>query len=130
MARAGKVCSTDRCPVLLPAGQSGKCDGCKAEAEARRGTAGERGYDRQHRAGFRRRVLVRDPLCVCTDTGHKHHGAQCLAPSRHADHHPVDRRTLVLRGQNPNDPRHGRGLCGPCHSAHTAAEQPGGWAIR
>lgn len=127
MVRAGKVCSTPGCPTIV---NSGRCDTCIAAADARRGTAAQRGYTSRGHGSFRRLVLARDPLCVCTDTTHQGHGPECLAPSRHADHWPVDRRTLVLRGQNPDDPRHGRGLCGPCHSAHTAAEQPGGWNAR
>lgn len=121
--RALKTCSTPGCPELVTAG---RCDTCKAKAEAERGTAAQRGYDSRHRRAFRRAVLAKQPLCVCTTIGHGH-GVQCLRPSRHADHHPVDRRTLELRGENPNDPKHGRGLCGACHSWHTSQDQPGGW---
>ncbi|SBT64236.1 5-methylcytosine-specific restriction enzyme A [Micromonospora sediminicola] len=131
MPRAWKVCSGpgpdgSGCVEAVP---SGRCPGCVARAEAARGTAGERGYDHRHRRHFRRRVLRKEPLCVCTDRGHGH-GHQCLRPSRHADHWPRDRRDLVAAGDDPNDPARGRGLCGPCHGKHTAAEQPGGWNQR
>jgi 5-methylcytosine-specific restriction protein A len=45
----------------------------------------------------------------------------------HADHWPLSRRQLAAQGMNPNDPKHGRGLCTPCHSRETARDQPGGW---
>ena len=44
-----------------------------------------------------------------------------------ADHWPMDRRTLVLRGEDPSHPKWGRGLCKPCHAVETAHLQPGGW---
>lgn len=118
-----RVCSTPRCPEFS---QGGKCAGCRAEAEQRRGTARQRGYGRQHEQRFRPIVLARDPTCVCTDEGHGH-GSPCGKPSVHADHWPLSRRELVVAGEDPNDPRHGRGLCTSCHSSSTAREQPGGW---
>lgn len=127
MPRALTVCTTKGCLSLVP---HGRCDDCKRKSEAQRGSASQRGYGSHHRRAFRRAVLVKHPLCVCTDTSHDNHGAQCLRPSQHADHWPVDRRTLELRGENPNEPKHGRGLCGPCHSKHTSSEQPGGWNQR
>lgn len=95
----------------------GKCDGCQAEAEQRRGSASSRGYGHQHRTRFRAAVLARDVTCVLC-----HH-----APAVHADHHPRSRRELVDAGLDPDDPKRGRGLCGPCHSSETARHQPGGW---
>lgn len=124
MVRALTVCNTHGCPTLVP---RGRCDECKRKAEAQRGTASQRGYGSRHRRTFRRAVLLKHPLCVCTDDTHTNHGAECLRPSKHADHWPVDRRTLEAQGENPYDPKHGRGLCSSCHSQHTAAEQPGGW---
>jgi 5-methylcytosine-specific restriction protein A len=108
-------CNVPGCPTLT---QSSRCDDCEQEADARRGTAGQRGYSGRGHARFRRLVLRRDRTCVLCHA----------APSTQADHHPVDRRTLVRRGQNPNDPSFGRGLCTPCHSKETAKHQPGGWA--
>lgn len=121
--RALKVCSVVGCPELVA---TGRCDPHRAEAEARRGTSQARGYGRQHAERFRRGVLAREPLCVCTTTEHRH-GSPCLAPASIADHHPLSRRELVDAQLDPNDPQHGRGLCGSCHSTETAHDQPGGW---
>lgn len=126
MPRALKTCPTPGCPELVPAG---RCTACAAKAEARRGTARQRGYDGTHERRFRTGVLRRDPLCVCEDQAHDH-GTQCLRPSIHADHHPRSRRELADAGLDPNDPHHGRGLCPSCHSKHTATAQPGGWNAR
>ena len=124
MTRAFKTCSTPNCPELVPVGTS-RCSTCQAQAEQRRGTSTQRGYDHTHRARFRRGVLRRDPLCVCTD---QHgHGPQCLAPSTVADHWPMDKRELRSRGLDEHDPAYGRGLCKACHDHHTAHAQPGGW---
>jgi len=123
MPRALKVCPTPHCPNLV---QKGRCPACIAAAEAKRGTARDRGYDRTHERRFRTGVLRRDPLCVCTDLTHGH-GSPCLTPSTDADHHPRDRKELIGLGLDPDDPAHGRGLCGRCHSKHTARAQPGGW---
>jgi len=122
--RALTICPTPGCPEYT---QGGRCPGCQTKAEQRRGTSSQRGYGSRHRTTFRAAVLARDPHCVCTESGHGHDGP-CGQPSRHADHHPLSRRELVDSGQDPDDPRHGRGLCGPCHSAETARHQPGGWA--
>lgn len=108
------MCSSPGCPEYT---QGGRCDGCKQQAERRRGSARQRGYGREHERRFRPAVLARDPVCVLCQS----------APSVHADHHPLSRRELVERGLDPNDPQHGRGLCGPCHASETAQHQPGGW---
>jgi 5-methylcytosine-specific restriction protein A len=112
--RALTVCSVPGCPTLT---DTGRCPEHRAEAERARGTARQRGYGRGHETRFRPAVLARDPVCVLCQQ----------APSVHADHYPLSRRELVAAGLDPDDPRHGRGLCGPCHSRHTAQEQPGGW---
>jgi 5-methylcytosine-specific restriction protein A len=112
--RALTVCSVPGCPTLT---DTGRCPEHRAEAERARGTARQRGYGRQHEQRFRPAVLARDPVCVLCQK----------APAAHADHYPLSRRELVAAGLDPDDPRHGRGLCGPCHSRHTAQEQPGGW---
>lgn len=119
-----RICSTPGCPEFTQRG--GKCDEHRREAEQRRGTARQRGYDKQHEQHFRPAVLARDPHCVCTDENHGH-GAPCGKPSIHADHWPLSRRELVAQGEDPNDPKHGRGLCTSCHSRSTARAQPGGW---
>ena len=126
MPRALKVCSTTGCPNLV---ERGRCPDCVAAAEARRGTAAQRGYGSTHRTRFRRDVLRKDPLCVCADEAHGH-GPQCLAPSTVADHWPLSRRELVAIGADPDDPAHGRGICASCHNRHTAQAQPGGFAAR
>lgn len=126
MPRALSVCPTPSCPNLTA---GGRCEDCAKAAEVRRGTATERGYGSRHRTRFRRGVLRRDPLCVCTDEAHGH-GPQCLAPSTVADHWPLSRRELVAAGADPDDPANGRGLCASCHNRHTAQAQPGGFAAR
>lgn len=49
-------------------------------------------------------------------------------PAVIADHYPLSRKELLARGLDPDDPRHGRGLCKRCHDQETADRQPGGWA--
>lgn len=108
-----RPCNVPGCPNLT---QAAKCADCESEADLRRGTARQRGYDRNHER-FRRRVLKRDRVCQrCRE-----------APSTVADHYPLSRRELVRRGLDPNDPARGRGLCKPCHDSETAEHQPGGW---
>jgi 5-methylcytosine-specific restriction protein A len=139
MARAMKVCSCVRCdahegscPEIVAAG---RCTACDTAADKRRGTSADRGYGTTHRNQFRRAVLRRDPICVCTDTAKTeahNHGARCYAASTVADHDPLDKRELIRLGLNSNDPRYGRGLCASCHSRETAANpaQRGGWNVR
>ena len=114
-----RVCSTPGCPNLTT--KSGRCDTCQAQADARRGTPAQRGYGTPHRRRFRPQVLARaDYLCeLCRRN-----------VATVADHWPLDRRTLVQRGLDPDDPRHGRGLCKQCHDRETASTQPGGWNSR
>ncbi|EHR60375.1 hypothetical protein SaccyDRAFT_1472 [Saccharomonospora cyanea NA-134] len=104
-----KVCSTPGCPELTKAG---RCDECRRTADRRRGSSSQRGYGTRHARVFREAVLARQPWCALG----------CGRPSAHADHYPVDRRTLVLRGADPDDPANGRGLCHRCHSKVTARE--------
>lgn len=118
-----RVCNVPRCPEYT---HDSKCEKHRRQAEQQRGSARERGYDQDHESLFRKPVLQRDPKCVCTEDSHGH-GTPCGQPSKHADHFPQSRRELQAAGLNPNDPRHGRGLCGPCHSSETAHHQPGGW---
>ncbi|TDD88367.1 holin [Actinomadura rubrisoli] len=114
MAKGLKVCSTPGCPTLVA---QGRCEPCKAKAEKRRGTSAQRGYGRRHRDRFRKGVLDKNPVCVICRN----------APSTVADHYPLDRRQLVAKSLDPDDPIYGRGLCAPCDSAQTALRQPGGW---
>ncbi len=118
MARASRVCNIPGCPTLT---DSGRCTNCAREAARARGTNKQRGYGREHQRRFRSGVLARDPSCVL-----------CGQPTTVADHHPLDRRQLVANGLDPDDPRHGRGLCASCHGKETAANpnQRGGWNNR
>ncbi|MGW6739709.1 holin [Streptomyces sp. NPDC055025] len=111
-----RVCAVPGCPTLTT---RSRCSECEQKAEQKRGSARQRGYGHGHETRFRPGVLARDPMCVLCDQ----------ARSVHADHHPRDRRALVAAGLDPDHPQYGRGLCGPCHSAETAREQPGGWNI-
>jgi len=88
--------------------RAGRCRRHYAQSERRRGTAYQRGYGREHQQRFRAEVLRRDALCVL-----------CGAPATVADHWPRSRRALERAGDDPNDPRFGRGLCVSCHNAHT-----------
>ena len=115
-----KPCSTAGCPELVEHGTS-RCEDCAAQADRRRGTATERGYNSRGHHRFRRKVLERDPICVIDG---------CMAPATIADHWPVSRRDLVAKGLDPNDPSRGRGLCVRCHGRETAVHQPGGWNDR
>ena len=126
--RAMSICSTPGCPEYT---EGGRCTECKAKAERKRGSSAQRGYGTQHRTRFRAAVLDRNPVCVCTEASHEHRGP-CGQPSVHADHHPRSRRELAAAGLDPDDPRHGRGLCHSCHSKETAHTpgQAGGWAAQ
>lgn len=91
--------------------RGGLCIDCYKQADRRRGTSTQRGYDARHRNRFRAAVLERDPICLACDE----------EPSTHADHYPWTRRQLVAAGKDPNDPGYGRGLCQSCHNRHTAS---------
>lgn len=116
--KAARVCSIPGCPALTT---GGRCTEHRKQAEQARGSAASRGYAGKGHATFRAAVLTRDPVCVAPG---------CTAPSTVADHYPLSRRELVLRKLNPNDPRHGRGLCASHHNRSTARAQPGGWNDR
>ncbi len=95
-----------------------------------RGNATQRGYGRRHRNDFRAAVLKKNGgMCACegcTAPTNRHVGP-CTLKATVADHWPLSRRELVDSKLNPDDPRHGRPLCHPCHSSHTGHAQPGGW---
>jgi 5-methylcytosine-specific restriction protein A len=119
MPRTLTVCPTPGCPTLTTGGRCGPCD---RTADRARGTATQRGYTGRGHRSFRRGVLRKHPVCVWPEG--------CDQPATDADHWPHDRRTLIARGLNPNDPRHGRGLCSTHHKQATAQHQPGGWNQR
>lgn len=125
MPKALRVCSQAGCPELT---DSGRCTAHRKAADRERGTPAQRGYGTAHRRRFRPGVLLRDPICVCEDQAHGH-GVQCWQQSTVADHWPLDRKELVRRGMDANDPAHGRGLCAGCHGKHTAEAQPGGFRL-
>ncbi len=116
MPRALSICSTPGCPEFT---SSGRCAGCRQEADQRRGTAHQRGYGKKHQQ-FRQAVLARDSVCVVCGQ----------EPSVVADHHPHSRRELIDMGCDPDDPAYGRGVCKRDHDRSTAVAQPGGWNQR
>lgn len=116
-------CPDVKCPELVdraigdcPRGHAkAKRKAQQVTTDSTRPAPRHRGYDHTHTTRFRAPVLRRDPVCV-----------ECRqAPSTHADHHPHTRRQLVTMGENPNDPKWGRGLCAPCHNRHTATRDGG-----
>lgn len=116
MPRAKRVCSTPGCATLTASGES-RCQECRARAEKDRRPSGNPYSSAGHRA-FRAEVLARDVLCVLCE----------VRLATVADHYPLERRELVLRHMDPNDPEYGRGLCAGCHNSKTARTAPGGWA--
>lgn len=123
MPRPHRPCPDPGCPELIGPGQTDCVNGharakrtrAQRATDARRPTAAQRGYDHTHRTRFRAAVLRRDPTCVLCRT----------RPSQHADHHPLTRTELVAQDLDPNDPRHGRGLCASCHATETARHDGG-----
>lgn len=114
----------------LTANSGSKCDDCKtdyhAAKNARRPSPAERGYTGKHRSEFRPAVMNKNPTCVCVESWCPHEG-ECGEPSIIADHHPHGRKELIAMGEDPDDPKWGRGLCRSCDSRQTARRQPGGW---
>lgn len=113
---AKKVCS--RCPAIVDQGVS-MCPTCRAAADKAR-NAEPRGYSTTGHQTFRAGVLARDPICKLCG----------VRWATEADHYPMSRRELVDAGLDPDDSKHGRGLCHRCHSKETALNQPGGWNRR
>ena len=109
-----KICNVAGCPELT---QTTQCDKHTRQREARRRGTKDKGYNTAGHKAFRTLVLHRDPICVLCG----------VAVATDADHYPKDRKQLVLEGLDPNDPKHGRGLCHACHSKETARNQPGGF---
>ncbi len=119
-------CSTAGCPNY--AQHSGRCDAHYRAAEARRGTAAERGYSGRRWRSARRTVLKLDPICTCDADDHGHAPFGCMRLSTDADHYPASRKALIAAGaRDPDNPGHLRGLCHSCHSHSTAKHQPGGF---
>lgn len=114
MPKPWRVCTNPDCPELHQG--TGRCPKCRGTAEQQRRPDGNPYATTGHRR-FRTHVLTRDPICVLCN----------IAIATVADHHPHERRDLVARGLNPDDPQYGRGLCKPCHDTHTATSNPSGW---
>jgi 5-methylcytosine-specific restriction protein A len=113
-AKAWRVCTNPDCPEIHQ-GQ-GRCPNCRGQADKARRPDGNPYGTAGHRR-FRAAVLTRDPICTLCD----------IAVSTVADHHPLERKELALRGLDPDDPDRGRGLCKRCHDTHTAESNPAGW---
>ncbi|EFL01599.1 HNH endonuclease [Streptomyces sp. SPB78] len=111
--RPRKPCSVPGCPELVT---TGRCPAHEREAEERRGSSSERGYDtrwQRRRAAY----LYHHPWCVL-----------CGQPATVADHFPLSRKQLVARGDpDPDTDKHLRPLDRACHARETARHQPGGW---
>lgn len=118
-----RPCPTHGCPTILTPGET--CTRCRAARDKARRPNGNP-YATPGHQGFREAVLALHPYCVCPGTCDKH-TSWCGQRSTVADHHPLERRELIDLGLDPNDPKHGRGLCKPCHDATTARRTPGGW---
>lgn len=112
-----RVCSKPGCPNLHDG--RGMCPSCRARADKIRRPHGNPYNTRGHQT-FREAVLTRDPICVLCRK----------AQATVADHYPLDRVDLIEQGLDPNDPKHGRGLCKRCHDQHTAHTKPAGWNER
>jgi len=111
--RRVRTCTTPGCGILTP---GGRCPTCQAAADKAR-DSGTKTYGPGHRARFRPGVLAKNSgRCV-----------HCGQPATVADHWPLDRRDLIARGLDPDDPVHGRPLCAPCHNRWTAISNPAGW---
>lgn len=119
MPRALRPCATAGCGELVPSGST-RCDDCQRQTDAayrkRRDPVTNTHYKSKGHRRFRRLVLSRDPLCVL-----------CGDIATDADHFPIDLRTLLTAGLDPNDPANGRGLCRSCHSRETMRLGQGGW---
>lgn len=111
-----RICANPGCPTIHDGTTGARCPGCAKTAD-RAHWARTRAYSSKAHREFRAAVLHKDPICVLCH----------LAISTVADHYPKGREDLIQLGMNPDDPRHGRGLCKRCHDTETARNQPGGW---
>src|SRR5690606_34412666 len=97
--RPPRVCT--RCRQTVPAGQPCPtyAPQLDREADARRGSAHARGYNRLHRGRFRVAVLRRDPVCTCNTACREsgvvvHEPGDCDQVSTVADHWPLTKKEL------------------------------------
>lgn len=101
----GAVTTERFCPKCAP----GRLRADRADLDARRGTAGARGYGVHHRQ-WRLAILARDPLCVvCLAAGR-------VTPSTVADH------VVALRDGGGWEASNGAGLCRDCHAVKTGED--------
>lgn len=101
----------ERCPT-----HSAEFAAASREADKRRGTRIERGYDAKWRRN-RARFLAAHPICI-----------DCGGPATVADHDPVSRRELVAQSDpHPDAWQHLKPRCRNCHSQRTGLAEPGGW---
>lgn len=108
-----KPCNQRDCPEVAAEGK-GQCPTHLRARDRERGTSSQRGYNSAKHKRFRRKVLLKDPVCVvCT-----------LRLSTVADHWPQSKKALDELGLDSSDPAYGRGLCHPCHSRETGRLQP------
>jgi 5-methylcytosine-specific restriction enzyme A len=105
-------CSVSGCPTLT---RTNRCEKHEREADLKRGTSVERGYD--HRWRKVRAAFIRaNPVCQDPEG--------CIADATDVDH---------IDGEGPrgdNSPENLRSLCHHHHSRRTAEDQPGGWNLR
>lgn len=106
--------------------RSSKCDEClrksRTHTDQRRGTAAQRGYNRQHDNVFRTGVFeLHGTSCVAVTELDP--PTRCGRTATHADHYPKSRRRLEREGLDPNDPQYGRPLCAHHHNQATGRTQ-------
>lgn len=114
---APSPCRHRGCRALVRDG-SGYCEAHRkvrqAEVDERRGSAASRGYGAKWRA-YREKYLRAHPLCrVCQGKGF----VVAATVVDHVEPHRGDHRLFW-------NPANHQPLCGPCHSAKTAAEDGG-----
>jgi 5-methylcytosine-specific restriction protein A len=119
-ARVFRVCSVPGCPTIHDGATGSRCPSHYKAARRTRNQKTSVYKTAGHTKRFRPGVLDRDPICVLCN----------IRASTVADHYPKSREELVALGFDPDDPKHGRGLCKPCHDSETAKNQPGGWNNR
>jgi 5-methylcytosine-specific restriction enzyme A len=105
-------CSVSGCPTLT---RNNRCPDHEREADRKRGTASERGYDHNWQK-IRKSYLERHPFCEVAEG--------CIAPATDVDH--ID--NMGPRGDNSD--RNLMALCHSHHSRKTSRETPGGWNRR
>lgn len=106
-------CTEPSCPEVHEG--TGRCPTHRGRADRKRGTSKQRGYNSEHERRFRAEVLARHPVCVLCN----------VEPATVADHWPLGKRELMLRGFDSNDSKYGRGLCDSCHSRSTSKRERG-----